>query len=124
LIAKIHSTMIAVSDQDKALDFYVNTLGFEKAMDSPMGPDMRWLTVVPPGATTQLVLADPRMADPIVPGRSTGITLTTPDIDTAYATYTGRGVNFKGPVEEMPWGQKAAWFSDLDGNEFFLVEEA
>jgi len=32
-------------------------------------------------------------------------------------------VTFKQPVEVMPWGDKATWFYDLDGNEFFLVEE-
>lgn len=52
LISHIHSTTIMVADQDAALDFYVNTLGWEKAMDSSPGENMRWLTVVPPGATT------------------------------------------------------------------------
>jgi catechol 2,3-dioxygenase-like lactoylglutathione lyase family enzyme len=124
MFSKIHSTTISVSDQDKALDFYVDTLGWEKAMDNPMGPDMRWLTVVPPGATTQLVLAHTSWAGPLTPGENTGISLTTSDIDGMYETLTKRGVKFKGPVEEMPWGQKGAWFSDLDGNEFFVVEEA
>ena len=57
MITHIHSATVAVADQDAALDFYVNTLGWEKAMDSMFGEGMRWLTVVPPGATTQLVLA-------------------------------------------------------------------
>ena len=54
--------------------------------------------------------------------KETGITLVAPDIDATYATLTARGVRFKQPVEVMPWGDKATWFSDLDGNEFFLVE--
>lgn len=57
MISHIHSTTIVVSDQDAALDFSVNTLGWEKAMDAMVGEGMCWLTVVPPGATTQLVLA-------------------------------------------------------------------
>ena len=122
MIAKIHSTTISVTDQDKALDFYVNVLGFEKALDAPMGPDMRFLSVVPTGAVTQLVLAHTSWGGPIST-ENTGISFTTPDIDETYRTYSGRGVKFSGPPEDMPWGQKGAWFSDPDGNQFFLVEE-
>ena len=121
MFSRIHSATISVNDQDAALDFYVNTLGWEKAMDSMMGPDMRWITVVPPGAATQLVVAHKSWASE--PGGNTGISLITPDIDATYATLTARGVKFKEPVAMMPWGQKATWFSDPDGNEYFLVEE-
>jgi len=38
-------------------DFYVNKLGFEKRTDNPIGPDMRWVTVAPPGGKTEIVLA-------------------------------------------------------------------
>jgi catechol 2,3-dioxygenase-like lactoylglutathione lyase family enzyme len=125
MISHIHSATIVVADQDAALDFYVNKLGWEKAMDSPMGPGMRWLTVVPPGATTQLVLAHPSWytEGQVLPGKDSGISMIAPDIDATYETLTKRGVKFKQPVEVMPWGAKATWFYDLDGNEFFLVAE-
>lgn len=119
-ISHIHSTTIPVADQDAALDFYVNTLGWEKADDAMFGEGMRWLTVVPPGATTQLVLAHESWSSK--PGGQTGISVVAPDIDAAYQALTTKGVQFKGPVEVMPWGAKATWFSDPDGNEFFLVE--
>lgn len=122
MFSHIHSTTIVVSDQDAALDFYVNTLGWEKVFDNPMGPDMRFVTVVPPGATTQMSLGLPGWLNGYTPGE-TGISLITPDIDATYKTLTERGVKFRGPVETMPWGQKATWFSDPDGNEFFLAEE-
>jgi catechol 2,3-dioxygenase-like lactoylglutathione lyase family enzyme len=125
MISHIHSTTVIVSDQEKALDFYVNTLGWEKAMDSSFSDGgMRWLTVVPPGAQTQLVLGTPEWyGDNAKPGQWSGISLTTHDIDATYETLVGRGVKFKEPVQTMPWGQKATWFYDLDGNEFFLAEE-
>jgi catechol 2,3-dioxygenase-like lactoylglutathione lyase family enzyme len=125
MISRIHSTSIVVADQDAALDFYVNTLGWEKAMDDPMGPEMRWLTVVPPGAETQLVLSHPSWYQDgqATPSKDTGISLISPDIDATYETLVKRGVKFKQPVEVMPWGAKATWFYDLDGNEFFLVAE-
>jgi catechol 2,3-dioxygenase-like lactoylglutathione lyase family enzyme len=124
MISHIHSSTIAVSDQDAALDFYVNTLGWEKAMDAPMGDSNRFVTVVPPGATTQLVLGHESWFGNEFPAPAkSGISMVTPDIDATYATLTERGVKFKGPVEMMPWGAKAAWFFDPDGNEFFLAEE-
>ena len=124
MISKIHSTSIVVADQDAALDFYVNKLGWEKAMDAMVGGVMRWLTVVPPGAATQLVLAARgTMGSENLPQAGyTGISLNTPDIDTTVEALKSRGVRFKGPVEVMPWGDKATWLYDLDGNEFFLVE--
>lgn len=124
MFSHIHSTTIVVSDQDAALDFYVNTLGWVKTMDNPMSPEMRFVTVVPPGATTQLALGVPSwFGDDTNLRKNTGISLVTPDIDATYATLVGRGVAFKEPVSVMPWGAKATWFSDPDGNEFFLAEE-
>ena len=57
MISHVHSATVIVADQDKALDFYVNTLGFDKVIDQAMGPEMRFITVVPKGATTQIALA-------------------------------------------------------------------
>ena len=122
MFSHIHSASIPVADQDAALDFYVNTLGWEKAMDNPIPGGGRWLTVVPPGATTQLVLAAAGSYGGLHSAtKETGITLVAPDIDAAYETLIARGVRFKEPISVMPWGAKATWFSDLDGNEFFLV---
>ena len=56
LFTKIGTIGVAVSNQDKALDFYVNTLGFEKIDDQPMSETERWLEVAPPGAQTHLML--------------------------------------------------------------------
>jgi catechol 2,3-dioxygenase-like lactoylglutathione lyase family enzyme len=127
MISRIHSTTIVVADQDAALAFYTKTLGWELGMDSPMGPDMRWLTVVPPGAATQLVLSHTSWYSANNPSPAnrghTGISLACKDIDGTYATLTARGVKFTKPVEMMPWGQKGTWFRDIDDNEFFLAEE-
>jgi catechol 2,3-dioxygenase-like lactoylglutathione lyase family enzyme len=124
MITRIHSATISVADQDAALDFYVNTLGWEKGLDAPMGDEMRFLSVVPPGEATQLVLGYTSWFDgEYGPPSKAGISLITPDIEATYETLTARGVKFKDPVAMMPWGQKAAWFYDPDGNEFFLVEE-
>jgi len=113
MISHIHSTTIVVADQDAALDFYVNTLGGEKAFDAEVAPGERFLTVVPPGATTQLVIGVPNEINPDTHGRSSGITLVALDIDATYETLTQHGVTFNQPVADMPWGGRATWFADL-----------
>ncbi len=123
MISNIHSATMAVSDQDAALDFYVNTLGWEKALDAPMGDGVRFLTVVPPGGTTQLALSPAIwLGEDRKPGGATGIALTTSDIDETYKTLTERGVKFKSAPVMTPWGAKATWFYDQDDNELFLAE--
>lgn len=123
MFSYIHSATAVVSDQDASLDFFVNTLGWEKAMDERVGPAMRFLTVVPPGSTTQLALGLPEwFGGTRQAGSDTGISLVTPDIDATYETLVERGVKFKQPVTVMPWGRKATWFYDPDGNEYFLSE--
>ena len=125
MFSQIYSATVAVADQEAALDFYVNTLGWDKVMDAPFGEGLRWLTVAPPNSATVLVLAHTSWTSweaPVTGGGNTGIALVTPDIDAAYRTLTERGVRFKAPVSALEWGQRATWFYDLDGNEFFLVE--
>jgi len=124
MISRIHSTTIIVADQEAALDFFVNTLEWKKAIDYQMGTEMRFLTVVPPGAATQLVLAlESWFIDGNNTGKHSGITLISPDIEATYTDLQARGVKFKQPIEDMPWGGKATWFYDIDGNKFFLTTE-
>jgi lactoylglutathione lyase len=56
MLTKIGTIGVAVSDQNKALDFYVNTLSSEKIDDQPMSETKRWLEVAPRGAQTHLML--------------------------------------------------------------------
>jgi catechol 2,3-dioxygenase-like lactoylglutathione lyase family enzyme len=124
LITYIHSATVKVADQNAALDFYVNTLGWQKAIDQAMGEEDRFITVVPTGSKTELALAPARWFGPDAkPGGQSGISMVCNDIDGTYKTLTERGVKFKEPPAVMPWGQKATFFYDVDDNEFFLVEE-
>ena len=125
MISHIHATTIVVSDQDKALDYYVNVLGFEKTEDSPMGPTMRWLTVAPKGAATHIALSLPSWytkKPSLEMGMNTSIAFATADMKSTYAELKKRGVNFKSEPEMMPWGKLGVWFFDPDNNEFFMAE--
>ena len=51
-ITHIQLLSVPVTDQDRARDFYVDTLGFDLVADNPMGPDRRWVQVAPKGGQT------------------------------------------------------------------------
>ena len=55
-VTRIGTVIVPVSDQDRALEFYVGTLGFEVRIDGAFGDGGRWLEVAPPGAATTLAL--------------------------------------------------------------------
>ena len=61
-ITDIRTIGITVSDQDRAVAFYVDTLGFEKRLDAPISDTMRWIEVAPPGAAVSIALNATRRA--------------------------------------------------------------
>src|ERR687887_2137871 len=99
MITSVHSTTVLVKNQDKALDFYVNTLGFEKRDDSPMGEGSRWIVVAPRGRETGLALLRPQdvqqPSDKV--GGPTGISFVTGDINRTYEELSRKGVQFTSP---------------------------
>lgn len=121
----VHSTVIVVADQDRALDFYTRVLGWEKREDNQMSPDYRFLSVVPPGHSTGLVLGPPHIhgrpaPTPDAPVDS-DVYLVTHDLQADYEAWTAQGVVFDMAPEPMPWGQLGARFQDPDGNRFFIT---
>ncbi|MCR3749704.1 VOC family protein [Lentzea californiensis] len=122
MITHVHSTTVNVRDLDEALGFYVDVLGWQKRQDSTEA-GMRWLTVAPPGAQTAFALSQAD-APNVSFAMGCGISLITDDIDGDVARLVAEGVTVKGEPETMPWGDRATWFSDPFGNEFFLVQLA
>lgn len=119
----ISTTTVRVSDQDQALDFYINKLGFEKTADQPMGEGLRWVSVGLPGAQTGIVLAKGycESANNAV-GTFTGLVLDCDDIQATYDELAARGVHFTEPPTRQPWGMMQALFEDQDGNGYVLVQ--
>src|SRR5665811_519693 len=83
-ITELGSVIVPVSDQDRALDFYVGLLGFEKRMDDPYGDGLRWVEVAPAGATTGISLSVPAEGMEMPIGIDTNIVLMTDDIDATH----------------------------------------
>jgi lactoylglutathione lyase len=117
MIKNIHVTGVSVSDQDRALDFYTNKIGFETRADIAVG-DYRWIEVVPPGAETALVL-EPGQGKV---GTFTSVVFATDDMQATYDELRSRGVRFTEEPSKQPWGGIQAQFVDPDGNTFVLVQ--
>ena len=121
-LTRVGRVCVTAADTDRALDFYVGTLGFEKVVDTPMGPDQRWVEVQLAGTPTTIALAPPP------PGQTagsaqTGIILDTNDVDADHAALKAAGVDvddevtrFGGPVPPM------FWLRDPDGNSLIVVQ--
>ena len=119
MIAYVANTTVHVSDQERALHFYVDILGFEKRIDARFDSGDRWLEVAPAGAAASLVLA-PRQGSR--DGDFAGIVFGTDDIHAAYEDLRQRGVTFtEAPAAQSP-GMPRAQFVDHDGNRFVLVQ--
>jgi catechol 2,3-dioxygenase-like lactoylglutathione lyase family enzyme len=121
-IDTISLVMIPSSDQDKSIEFYVETLGFEKRTDIPFGGSYRWVEVYPPTGTTGIALAPPREQDPT--GIQTGISLATDDIEATHAHLKSAGIDVDAEVSRM--GDPVPpmfWFRDPDGNTLLVVEQ-
>ena len=116
-ITHISVVTVQVKDQDEALQFYTEVLGFEKRDDAPMGEDMRWLTVAPAGSTTEILLATGSAGTGAPLGSNTGLILETDDIHAAYRELSARGVRFTEQPSIQFFGGWAQ-FADQDGNTF------
>jgi catechol 2,3-dioxygenase-like lactoylglutathione lyase family enzyme len=115
--------MIPASDQDRSIEFYVGSLGFEKRTDMPFGGKYRWVEVYPPGGTTGIALAPPRPGE-AVEALQTGISLTTDDIDATHDELRSRGVDVDQAVSRMGGPVPPMfWFRDPDGHTLLIVEQ-
>jgi len=115
-ITDIGTVGIPVSDQDKALEFFVSQLGFEKRLDARVSENFRWVTVAAPGASTSVAL----IANPNT-GADTGIRFFVPDAEVEYSAMRERGID-TGDMLRWPGVPAMFEFRDLDGNKFEIVE--
>src|SRR5687767_3734642 len=93
MIKSIKFVSVYVSDQDAALAFYTQKLGFTVVTDQPMGPDARWIELKIPGAETGLVIARPFQPGNIV-GAFMNMAFIADDVQKTYEELSARGVEF------------------------------
>jgi catechol 2,3-dioxygenase-like lactoylglutathione lyase family enzyme len=135
-IRQVGTVFVPVADQDRALKFYLDKLGFEKRADFRYGEDSRWIEVAPPGAANTIALVPPSEGK-AVGGNQTYCAFATEDIEEDHATLRARGVDVDAGIARK--GKRRSglvsmdvtvgdpvppqfFFRDLDGNRFLIVE--
>ena len=120
-ITEVGTVIVPVSDQDRALEFYTDKLGFETRTDVAYGDGNRWVEVAPAGAATTVALIPPREGDPV--GVETRIGFTTADVDADHADLKARGVDVDDEVMRMGDPVPPMFFlRDQDGNSALVVQ--
>jgi uncharacterized glyoxalase superfamily protein PhnB len=131
---RVANAQLWVHDQEEALDFWTNKVGFEVRADVslPELGDFRWLTVGPPGqddfAIALLTVPGPpvmdeetqkQVEDLMAKGFASGVFLNAEDVQAAYEELKGRGVEFTEAPSERPYGIDSE-FRDPSGNRIRL----
>lgn len=116
MISQIKFASIAVADQDRALDFYTQKLGFKVLTDQPFGEGTRWIELKIGRAETRLVLFSPPGSQP---GGFQNIVFQTDDVRKTYEELKAKGVEFTQEPKTEPWGT-SAMFKDSEGNVFLV----
>src|SRR4051794_6050905 len=123
-ITKVATIMVPVSDQDAALAFYTEKLGFEKRMDVPYGEGERWVEVAPPGGESTVALTSMRPdSTEWQLGRMTGVSFFSSDIKADHAALTEAGVDVDELSDFGPPVPPMFWLRDQDGNTLLVVGE-
>jgi catechol 2,3-dioxygenase-like lactoylglutathione lyase family enzyme len=119
MIKGIKFANVPVTDQDRALKFYTDRLGFRVVSDSPFDDRQRWIELGIPRAETRLVLFT-------APGQETSIgglmnvAFAAKDVEATAEELKTRGVAFVQEPQRAEWGTSAI-FEDPDGNRFVLT---
>lgn len=121
MIKHIKFVTVPVADQNRALDFYTEKLGFTIITDQPFDEKQRWIELRVPKAETRVVLFT-MDGDEARIGTMMPATFACDDIEQTYQELSARGVEFMGAPQKQHWGSYAM-FKDSEGNRFVLSED-
>ena len=135
MITRMSHVLVWVKDQQEALEFYRDKLGFEVDTDAKIGDDFRWLTMrIPTQPGFEIILMEPKagmMLDEesaaqlrslVDKGVLGGGVFEADDIYKTYDELKARGVGFQGPPSVQSWGT-ATVMKDNSGNWFSLGQD-
>ena len=120
MIKAVKFVSIPVKDQNRALEFYTQKLGFQVLTDQPMGQGQRWLELKIPGGETKVVLFTPTGHETRI-GTFSNITFMSDNVEKTYEELSALGVEFPSPPAEKFYGIEAV-FQDPSGNRFSLTQ--
>jgi predicted enzyme related to lactoylglutathione lyase len=117
MIRGVKFVSVPVADQDRALSFYTDVLGFRLLTDQPFSDKQRWLELGIPGADTRVVLF--QFGDRVQPGGQLNITLWADDVEATARDLKAKGVSFVMEPKRMHYGTTSV-FKDCEGNHLAL----
>jgi predicted enzyme related to lactoylglutathione lyase len=118
MITRLKFMSIPVADQDRALSFYTEKLGFRVATNQEMGPGRRWIELRIGKAETRIVLFTMDGEEGRI-GARMNCSLACDDVEATYRQLSERGVEFESPPQKQPWGSFAI-MKDSEGNRFVI----
>ena len=130
MIKTIGGTIIYVSNQSRAVEFYTQKLGFEVKSNMQFGDNIKWIEVAPKESNSTLSLVEPNRellkTDEEINrakmkiGTDTDVWFYANDIESTYEELKDKGVNLTKP-EKQDWGGTMSILKDQDGNLFGLI---
>ena len=118
MIKRIKFLGIPVADQDRALAFYTEKLGFRILTDQPFGPNQRWIELSIPGAETGLSLFTPQGHEDRI-GTFINSSWEVDNVEKTYEALLAKGVEFTAPPNKQSWGTSVI-MKDSEGNSIVL----
>jgi predicted enzyme related to lactoylglutathione lyase len=118
MISHIKFVSVPVRDQNRALNFYTEKLGFTIITDQPFDGNQRWIELRIPKADTRIVLYTPEGQEDRI-GTFSPIVFACSDVEKTYEELKARGVAFDGAPEKQPWGTFVK-FKDSEDNQFVI----
>lgn len=116
---KLELIAVPVSDVERAIDFYVNKVGFHLDHDHTVNENLRFIQLTPPGSACSITIGK-GIATDMKPGSLKGLQMVVDDALAAHDELAARGVEVS-EVSNMPWGI-FVYFSDPDGNSWALQQ--
>jgi predicted enzyme related to lactoylglutathione lyase len=119
MIKRIKFIGIPVGDQDRALEFYTEKLGFRILTDQQFTPTQRWIELSIPGAETGVALFTPEGHENRV-GTFVSTSWEVENVEKAYEALLAKGIEFNAPPVKQPWGTSVV-MRDSEGNTIVLA---
>ncbi|MEI2441223.1 VOC family protein [Priestia megaterium] len=126
MIKKVGQIMVYVNDQDQAVKFWTEKMGFQVISEQNNKQGMKWIELAPvAGAETTIILHNKQLIAKMQPELNVGtpsLLFFTENVDELYGDLTAKGVTV-GEIVSMPSG-RVFNFSDSEGNYFAVMENA
>jgi catechol 2,3-dioxygenase-like lactoylglutathione lyase family enzyme len=118
MIRGISVASIPVRNQDAALKFYTEKLGFKVLTDQPFNSKQRWIELLIPGAESKVALFTPQGHESRI-GSFQPLTFWCDNVFATSKMLKAKGVEFVAEPKTQVWGTMAV-FKDLEGNQFVI----